>query len=462
MSTYAIFPMHPAPAAWTFTQGFLVGQAVFLALALLFIRYVIFSPLEAQDTEGWRRRRDERAKKSLLSNTAVPPPPASLLLSKTGYEMATHPPESTDWVNVLLAQVLQGYRNDLLSTSGEEGARQQFERWLNPPGRQQSWLDPIQVTGVSLGSSFPLLSNARIRPADGQGRVRAEIDIDYADTVSLSISTAVVINFPRPRFAVLPVSIGVELQTFGGTLSVVLHDPKGDRQHLHICLLPDFHLNLKTTSLLGSKAKLQDIPKLEQLLVDRFRQAIQDRYVYPKHIALGLPRIITPKTPKSSPEIGVLDLPALAVDNMARSLGGPSVPLAPGDSASVNGDRHAADTASTQSSDHRPPSAHPEEDDSPLHAPVPLGRPLGSQRQTSLAGGKSVAASSTYAASAPAPSISASSAVRRFQQQGVTAPSVGSVSGHQFPPQFRYRGFAAQQPHLNGGASSIADQLSDD
>lgn len=158
----------------------------------------------------------------------------------------------------------------------------------------------------------------------------------------------------------------------------------------------------------------------------------------------------------------MLDLPALAVDNMARSLGGPSVPLAPGDSASVNGDRHAADTASTQSSDHRPPSAHPEEDDSPLHAPVPLGRPLGSQRQTSLAGGKSVAASSTYAASAPAPSISASSAVRRFQQQGVTAPSVGSVGGPQFPGQFRYRGFAAPQPHLNGAPSSIADRLSDD
>ncbi|TXT11048.1 hypothetical protein VHUM_01799 [Vanrija humicola] len=454
--------MHPAPAAWTFTQGFLVGQAVFLALALLFIRYVIFSPLEAQDTDGWRKRRDERSKKSLLSNTAVPPPPASLLLSKTGYEMATHPPESTDWVNVLLAQVLQGYRNDLLSTSGEEGARQQFERWLNPPGRQQSWLDPIQVTGVSLGSSFPLLSNARIRPADGQGRVRAEIDVDYTDAVALSISTAVVINFPRPRFAVLPVSIGVELRTFAGTLSVVLHDPKGDRQHLHLCLLPDFHLNLKTTSLLGSKAKLQDIPKLEQLLVDRFRQAIQDRYVYPHHIALGLPRIISPQTPQSSPEIGVLDLPALAMDNMSRSLNGPSAPLAPGDSASVNGDRHhAADTASTQSSDHRPPSAHPEVEDSPVHSPVGLGRPQASQqRLTSLAGAKS-AASSTYAASAPAPSISASSAVRRFQQQGVAAPSVGSVGGSGFPP-IRYRGFAAPQPHLNGATSSIAERLSDE
>lgn len=37
-------------------------------------------------------------------------------------------------------QILQGYRNDLLSSGGEEGARKQFERWLNPPGRTLSWL----------------------------------------------------------------------------------------------------------------------------------------------------------------------------------------------------------------------------------------------------------------------------------------------------------------------------------
>jgi hypothetical protein len=42
-----------------------------------------------------------------------------------------------------------------------------------------------------------------------------------------------------------------------GQLSVQIHDPEEGRQHLHACLLPDFHLNLKTTTLLGSRAKLQ-------------------------------------------------------------------------------------------------------------------------------------------------------------------------------------------------------------
>ena len=54
-------------------------------------------------------------------------------------------------------------------------------------------------------------------------------------------------------------------------LSVELHDAVHDRQHLHVCLLPDFHLNLKTTSLLGSRAKLQGEALTWFLLADQSR-----------------------------------------------------------------------------------------------------------------------------------------------------------------------------------------------
>jgi maintenance of morphology protein 1 len=94
-------------------------------------------------------------KRVLLSTNVVPPPVPSQILGKTGYEMATHPAESTDWLNVLFAQVsdphsyrdgrlnlqiLQGYRNDMLSNGGEEGARQRIERWLNPENGGLSWI----------------------------------------------------------------------------------------------------------------------------------------------------------------------------------------------------------------------------------------------------------------------------------------------------------------------------------
>jgi len=50
-----------------------------------------------------------------LSTNVVPPPVPSQILGKTGYEMATHPAESTDWLNVLGAQV--SYDSQHLSKS---------------------------------------------------------------------------------------------------------------------------------------------------------------------------------------------------------------------------------------------------------------------------------------------------------------------------------------------------------
>jgi hypothetical protein len=50
---------------------------------------------------------------------------------------------------------------------------------------------------------------------------RAEVDLDYNDSIHLSIATNIVVNFPQPRFAVLPVNLGVEVLGFGGTVSTL-------------------------------------------------------------------------------------------------------------------------------------------------------------------------------------------------------------------------------------------------
>ena len=48
--------------------------------------------------------------------TSRPPPRQhafeSQVLSKTAYEIPNHPPESLDWLNVLLGQLLSKYRSD--------------------------------------------------------------------------------------------------------------------------------------------------------------------------------------------------------------------------------------------------------------------------------------------------------------------------------------------------------------
>lgn len=135
------------------------------------------------------------------------------------------------------------------------------------------------MTALTLGSSYPLFYNARIRPSDATGRFvrgpssshsspsaddlhfflqRAETELEYSDSVTLAITTGLVINFPRPRFAVLPISLGVTLVGLHGTVR---------RRDLHLStpapLMPSFPCALTPpddhrTSLLSDVARLAD------------------------------------------------------------------------------------------------------------------------------------------------------------------------------------------------------------
>lgn len=62
-------------------------------------------------------------------------------------------------------------------------------------------------------------------------------------------------------------------------------------QSIQLSLQPDFSLSVTTTSLLGSRAKLQDLPKIEQLVGSRLRQAIAERVVWPRFFSVGLPSL---------------------------------------------------------------------------------------------------------------------------------------------------------------------------
>ena len=60
---------------------------------------------------------------------------------------------------------------------------------------------------------------------------------------------------------------------------------------LYLSLHPDFTLHMQTKSLIGSRAKLQDIPKVEQLVIARLRGYIVDKVVWPRKWAVRLPAV---------------------------------------------------------------------------------------------------------------------------------------------------------------------------
>lgn len=59
---------------------------------------------------------------------------------------------------------------------------------------------------------------------------------------------------------------------------------------LSVSLEPDFDLQLEARSLIGSRAKLQDVPKIQQLIVDRLRAYLISRIVWPKKRIIPFPR----------------------------------------------------------------------------------------------------------------------------------------------------------------------------
>lgn len=240
-----------------------------------------------------------------------------------GYDMETAADTDVGWLNVLLAHAWAGYRDDFLaggtsprsSPNGQDDqddapaaaanrtAALLMQEVLNRPKIEEGkldFLDEIQVTECLLGNSYPTLSNARVRPRDDQGRVRVEIDVEYSDLLSLALRTAILVNYPRPRFAVLPISLGVRITRFSGTLSLSItsHPPsetspdKRSRHTLELSLHPDFLLAATCSSLVGSRAKLQDIPKIQQLILQRIRGAIMDKVGWPRCFTVELPDLV--------------------------------------------------------------------------------------------------------------------------------------------------------------------------
>ena len=133
------------------------------------------------------------------------------------------------------------------------------------------------------------------------------------------------INFPRPKFAIVPVSLALALVRFSATASPPpSHCTKtADNLYIHaqltleitpplfasspdvpfstpaatlsLSLHPDFILELASTSLIGSRAKLQDIPKVEQLVVGRVRAWVIENLVWPKVRTVKLPSMASRK-----------------------------------------------------------------------------------------------------------------------------------------------------------------------
>lgn len=247
--------------------------------------------------------------------------------------MKGHQPESLDWFNVLIAQTIAQLRADARQ---DDAVLTSLTDILNS-GSKPDWIGEIRVTEIALGDEFPIFSNCRVMPAeDGfwygpghtgneEGRLQARMDLDLSDVITIGVETTLNLNWPKPMSAVLPVALAVSIVRFSGTLAVSFipsssppststsspttakhpsssSDPErpstsssNTTPHrpttLAFTFLDDYRLDLSVRSLVGSRSRLQDVPKIAQLIESRVHAWFDERAVEPRFQQIVLPSL---------------------------------------------------------------------------------------------------------------------------------------------------------------------------
>jgi maintenance of morphology protein 1 len=129
--------------------------------------------------------------------------------------------------------------------------------------------------------------------ATGEGaRLQARMDVDLSDTITLAVETKLLLNYPKRLTAVLPVALAVSIVRFSGTLSISFipsNPSQSTPTKMTFTFLDDYRLDFSIRSLLGSRSRLQDVPKIAQLVEARLHKWFDERAVEPRFQEIALP-----------------------------------------------------------------------------------------------------------------------------------------------------------------------------
>ncbi|KAI1420580.1 hypothetical protein F5Y12DRAFT_772364 [Xylaria sp. FL1777] len=335
MAADDLCPTRPEPTL-SFTQGLVVGQLSVVLLLAAFIKFFIFGDPPSAEVRASIRATERRSRtlahrQSLLSlrtpNTRQPQPalnkkkPSVLrnaptltigsILNKTYYNVDSHQPESLDWFNVLVAQTIAQFRSD---AQHDDAILNSLTKALNGTSRPD-FLDEIKVTELTLGEDFPIFSNCRIIPVDEDGmslenrngggaaararllegsRLEARMDVDLSDMITMALETKLLLNYPQRLTAALPVALAVSVVRFSGTLSISFipsNPSQSTPTMMTFSFLDDYRLDFSIRSLVGSRSRLQDVPKIAQLIESRLHRWFDERAVEPRFQEIALPSL---------------------------------------------------------------------------------------------------------------------------------------------------------------------------
>ncbi|CDO94948.1 unnamed protein product [Kluyveromyces dobzhanskii CBS 2104] len=308
----------------SFAEGLIVGQLTVIVALIFVIKFFVFSEggtkTATAKSRGSASSFMDSTKNSILSTIIKRGGKDGLevddkdneksrqinsILEKTYYDVETHSSESLDWFNVLIAQTINQFREEALQKNNIINSLNDFiERRSN---ELPQYLDQIKITEVDIGDDFPIFSNCIIQysPNSNNKRLEAKIDIDLSDRLALGIETRLLLNYPKPFSAALPIKLTVSVVRFQACLTVSLTtdeqfvptskeanegemgNDKG--YYLMFSFNPEYRMELEVKSLIGARSKLENIPKIASLIEYQISKWFVERCVEPRFQFVKLP-----------------------------------------------------------------------------------------------------------------------------------------------------------------------------
>ncbi|CAI4991327.1 CPS_HP_G0107460.mRNA.1.CDS.1 [Saccharomyces cerevisiae] len=317
-------------SGWSFAQGFFVGQLSIVLLFIFFLKFFIFSdePSKSKNPKPAASRHRSKFKEypfisrefltSLVRKGAKQHyelneeaenehlQELALILEKTYYNVDVHPAESLDWFNVLVAQIIQQFRSEAWHRDNILHSLNDFIGKKSPD--LPEYLDTIKITELDTGDDFPIFSNCRIQysPNSGNKNLEAKIDIDLNDHLTLGVETKLLLNYPKPGIAALPINLVVSIVRFQACLTVSLTNAEefastsngsssengmegNSGYFLMFSFSPEYRMEFEIKSLIGSRSKLENIPKIGSVIEYQIKKWFVERCVEPRFQFVRLP-----------------------------------------------------------------------------------------------------------------------------------------------------------------------------
>ena len=259
-----------------FIKGFISGQIILSILIFFLLKVFLF-----RNQQETHQELNQQKKLKITMETEQKYQINTVILSKLNYNVATHAPESLDWVNVLFALLLQNIRNEKMVTKLIQIVELEMNQ-LKP----KTMLGPIHITEFTLGNEYPVFSNAIVT---NDGKLVVKVLFTFDDQINLALETMVLVNWPRKEMASLPISLNFTLLKFQGTLCIEFD---GNQSSLSVYISQDSVIDFGVGSLLGHRTKVKDLPKLTQMLQVMLKKSFYNNFVYPSKQEFIIPKFI--------------------------------------------------------------------------------------------------------------------------------------------------------------------------